>query len=416
MSNPFELRITLRQHTPIIHFQHHQDGATLRASEVKPKLDRFLIRKVTEEICKTKGWFVGNGEHPALDYKISFTSTDSWEHPAELPKLRKGELDFDNRTGNLRMEQIPSYFGNMGEENLKEPKKLVFSRTDIECKIFCFHTELIDILKQKLNEFFFWHNFGTRQSKGFGSFSLTSINGLPIQGLAFPYAFEVSTTGDNNFSTRFKKSNIDKLTQANLTAHWQLFRSIDLFHKAIKSGYNVNDNYVKSALFLFFEDKKIQWDKRSIKQEYVDRTITNLFNSKSDNGHFFLVRDLLGLAVESEWKQTAGSPKITKENSEIDRYKSPIIYKPIRINEGTFKVYVGFTNLDDNFLNKTFTIKKNGNGNLKLDTPKSFSFREYFKFLGNIDIDEWINIDNRSNADVKTMKKIFKSFQNLSKF
>jgi hypothetical protein len=34
MSSPFELRLTLKQHTPIIHFQHHQDGATLRASDI----------------------------------------------------------------------------------------------------------------------------------------------------------------------------------------------------------------------------------------------------------------------------------------------------------------------------------------------------------------------------------------------
>jgi hypothetical protein len=39
----YQLKIQLKQHTPIIHFQHDQAGATLRASEVKPKLDRFLI-------------------------------------------------------------------------------------------------------------------------------------------------------------------------------------------------------------------------------------------------------------------------------------------------------------------------------------------------------------------------------------
>jgi len=35
----YKLEFTLKQHTPIIHFQHDQDGATLRATEVKPKLD-----------------------------------------------------------------------------------------------------------------------------------------------------------------------------------------------------------------------------------------------------------------------------------------------------------------------------------------------------------------------------------------
>jgi len=42
----YNFKITLKQHTPLIHFQHDQEGATLRASEVKPKLDRFILTKL----------------------------------------------------------------------------------------------------------------------------------------------------------------------------------------------------------------------------------------------------------------------------------------------------------------------------------------------------------------------------------
>ena len=38
----FKIKFTLKQHTPIIHFQSEQAGATLRATELKPKLDKFL--------------------------------------------------------------------------------------------------------------------------------------------------------------------------------------------------------------------------------------------------------------------------------------------------------------------------------------------------------------------------------------
>ncbi len=51
----YKLEVTLKQHTPLIHFQHDQEGATLRASEVKPKLDRFIIETYFEnnfEKCK----------------------------------------------------------------------------------------------------------------------------------------------------------------------------------------------------------------------------------------------------------------------------------------------------------------------------------------------------------------------------
>ena len=50
-----KLEFTLRQHTPMIHFQSDQAGATLRATELKPKLDRYLIEKTFHnnyEECK----------------------------------------------------------------------------------------------------------------------------------------------------------------------------------------------------------------------------------------------------------------------------------------------------------------------------------------------------------------------------
>ena len=43
------LTIKLNQHTPLIHFQHDQIGATLRASEVKPKLDKYIISRLGDE-------------------------------------------------------------------------------------------------------------------------------------------------------------------------------------------------------------------------------------------------------------------------------------------------------------------------------------------------------------------------------
>ena len=41
-----KLEIDLKCHAPIIHFQPEEEGATLRASEVKPKFDRYLMKKV----------------------------------------------------------------------------------------------------------------------------------------------------------------------------------------------------------------------------------------------------------------------------------------------------------------------------------------------------------------------------------
>lgn len=42
--NKYKVEFTLKQHTPIIHFQSEQVGATLRATELKPKFDRFISK------------------------------------------------------------------------------------------------------------------------------------------------------------------------------------------------------------------------------------------------------------------------------------------------------------------------------------------------------------------------------------
>ncbi len=80
---------TLKQHTPIIHFQPEQSGATLRATELKPKLDRFLIEKVDNLPIKT----TKDGKRRYLDYKVKIEP---------------------NLSGSTKIKKSSLYFGNMG--------------------------------------------------------------------------------------------------------------------------------------------------------------------------------------------------------------------------------------------------------------------------------------------------------------
>lgn len=79
--NGCKLKVQLEAQSPIIHFQHDQAGATLRASEVKPKLDRFLLNKMEQETGKRvavlkedNGYAVmfTDKEHNALNYRMNF--------------------------------------------------------------------------------------------------------------------------------------------------------------------------------------------------------------------------------------------------------------------------------------------------------------------------------------------------------
>jgi len=80
-----ELIVKLKQHTPIIHFQHYQKGATLRASELKPKLDKFLIENFKSQGIDYKKWLIGDGKHPALNYKVKVIPNKNIDYFLPLP-------------------------------------------------------------------------------------------------------------------------------------------------------------------------------------------------------------------------------------------------------------------------------------------------------------------------------------------
>jgi hypothetical protein len=130
--------------TPMIHFQHDQHGAALRPSEVKPKLDWYLRERKPD---LPAAWQISR-EHPALNYRMQITAA-------------KDHLE---KTG-ITVDQCKAYFGNQGAEM---PKGLVFR--DCTLQIICMIPELLKLIDEVIGAFFILHNFGTRQSKGFGGF------------------------------------------------------------------------------------------------------------------------------------------------------------------------------------------------------------------------------------------------------
>lgn len=81
-----KLEFQLTQHTPIIHFQSGYEGATLRASGVKPKLDRYLLKKIKKDELNPN-WFISQ-ERGALDYKLRFTLPEGESVQTYLPLSR----------------------------------------------------------------------------------------------------------------------------------------------------------------------------------------------------------------------------------------------------------------------------------------------------------------------------------------
>ena len=364
----FTLTFTLKQHTPILHFQHDQPGATLRATEVKPKLDLFIM----EKMCSPKKgdaareafkalhpeWLVGNGNatHIALDYKISFDSGPSSEwlilnniSERYLPDIRNGY-----KSANDVLLTSPFFANNqhldlreVQNSKWEEMRKGVFAKEPIKGKVICFVKELRVIIGANLRLFFAANNFGTRQSKGLGSFTVEKINSVRVQG------------SDNDFIREHIHEAPEVLAtyvcDKNLDVKGRLKKVVDAW-KYLKAGDSFKE-YEKSNLMKYFcSTENIRWEKRAIKKSIKSKASevweqlkydakssdSNIISGCKDDENeekYQYIRALLGLAEHNEYGtfNTRDSVKILindKLASNIqtkhlaaDRFKSPLTFK-----------------------------------------------------------------------------------------
>lgn len=193
------LTVTLKQHTPLIHFQHDQHGATLRASEVKPKLDRFIITQLGdgdyEEGKKKidaehKDWLIGKGDHYALNYKMRIEAKDPRNIAMQKKRAIKKGIEQKDEIGRP-LYDTPNYpdnensliMGNMGGRLEEEVLNFVlFQNIKLTIRIFSRDSDgLNKKIQDDIFDFFIENGVGNRVSKGFGSFSVKEINGESIQ-------------------------------------------------------------------------------------------------------------------------------------------------------------------------------------------------------------------------------------------
>ena len=191
------IEFTLKQHTPLIHFQHDQSGATLRATELKPKLDRFLIRK--EKILDDNGnvkkeykrLFINNAkERKALDYKINIKAIKNHSYKMHYETIT-------NR-GKRKKNTFPEFFANIGLNS-----NIYYTFADeIRIEVRSIHERILTIIENNFQKFIFVHNFGMRQSKGFGSFTLERIDGRKIEPLFFgSYQFNIDINNEKLYTS-----------------------------------------------------------------------------------------------------------------------------------------------------------------------------------------------------------------------
>ncbi len=364
----FKVEFTLKQHTPMIHFQSDQKGATLRASELKPKLDRFLIQHLFKDDKKEFAQYLIDTQKNALDYKV------------EIVAEKTDVLDIRNR----------SYFGNMGPNTVQ--RKAVMNH-NVQITFFSYRTELISKIKTYFASFLAMENFGMRQSKGFGSYYL---------GPKDAQYCDVFTA-------------LDKIGQHYIYAQYQgeksekVFSHVEVIYPLIKTGINYPDlakkdhprgftdrngnikqvpdheggrgpkaSYYRSFLFQYMHEKHhLGNEKRFIKEEFFSPRQ----RIESDGSEKRYVRALLGVADGVTFRDIR-SGTISYTNDEVKRFKSPLTFKII----DDYLIVLAHDN--SLIFNKEFMFSDKFNNKKSIKTPSSFdindflnAFSDYFNAL-----------------------------------
>lgn len=396
MPHPFKLKFSLTQHTPIIHFQHDQVGATLRATEVKPKLDRFLIKNFKKNGIDYKRFISDESvdKNPPLDYKIKIKST------------------------NIKVTEIPTrsplFFGNMGDANREKPKKYCISKKPVIIEILCLHKELLNQINLQIPVFFAISNFGTRQNKGFGSFFISESDNSSF--------LNILKTEVNTFIYFKTDSFAEKLNPQQLE---RLFSKIGIIYSLLKTGVNFPNHptiynngrksldsskkgkfslYFKSYLFQYLiqdyakKGIKVGSEKRFIKEKFFHPKV----RIDNDGSAKKYMRALLGVSGSVEFKDKERRGKIEYNGGNIERFKSPITIKIVNN-------HVVFIPDDENLkkiFNHQFKFDDNRNHNnvKNITTPESIDLDDLLtEFAGYFNnLKTTINDISNTNEKVPT--------------
>ncbi|RME95979.1 MAG: hypothetical protein D6772_12510, partial [Bacteroidetes bacterium] len=403
----YQKTFTLRQHTPLIHFQHDQPGATLRATEVKPKLDRFLLQSktISEEDKKLIVAALINADNKpdsGINYQMSIaieTFGNKSERFYKIPPKNKES----------REKALPMFFANMGDDYQEGDRVTIFDET-LALTIKSFNTKLLNIIEANIADFFAAHTFGMRATKGYGSFSVAGKETQIKPRFSFTVPAEDWRTA---------------------------LQYVDLFYKSVRGGINgasipesaglvrkhgkdkgkpitfVSSFYMKPLIFVYANTKGVKWEKRVIKQKagkalfpYIEVTkregVQYDIDVEQQEGNWevpegeedlnwpltqekereAIVRDLLGLSSEQSWKGYGNLPfgrkiddltvreikdrkamvtKVSvsqaKGDTLVERFASPWCFKPHNNMNGSFRIDVFVKPIPSDYLGSLFQVK-----------------------------------------------------------
>lgn len=348
----FSTTIELIQHSPLLHFKWEQDGL-LRMTELRPKLNRFILDELQavdpalyqqyKDVIKNHFKAAPNGNGHIAPYKLWVTGevgakylvhTNTPKGNDQIKGPHFADLEYANASENERQQ-----------DELTCKKGIVYKGIKVHIKSW--NQDLIKLVKDSLKILLTFENFGARQSKGFGSFTLKDqeytsdrieeyLKKHPKIQASYSYTFLKD------------KENPDK-------EFWRIIlEKIEEGWKKIRAG-NPGKGFKTSLLYIFFSNGNLE--NHSPKQ-------------------LSYTRMLLGFASDGEYKkndETEVSATFKKRILEppperdeaANRLRSPLTFKIINNT-----LYFLLWEVDE------FSFEPNG---LPLRNSKEFDYIGFFK-------------------------------------
>jgi len=397
-NNQFQRNYTLQQHTMLLHFQadNNLDGrkVCLRASEVKPKLDRYLTRILG-----------GNSKVPTeWIQQLSANKTDiSYRYQMRI-------VQKEPNTARITDDIPKIFYGNMSngenESRNKFKKRGVYFPNGLVLTITCFIPDLLLKIDEIIGDFFIATNFGTMQGKGFGSFTVKEkrVDQVVISKVLKKHyrSGKCYVIGNNRVQS---------------PTETEIFSVVKQVYSVMKSGQNVVDKngnskpekYVRSFIYEYMHSKHELGNEKAFMKStgMAPKRTTHEKNDDHEDGkqfnlhEFRYVRSLLGIGESQNWiepkdeqrsekprrenitlsdctyKSEDGDKEKKDENKTISRYASPVFFKII---DGA--IYMCADTPDSKIYDRKFCFENKGY--LKCNNPDEcprYGEKRYIKTL-----------------------------------
>ena len=400
----------LVQYTHHIHFQHHENGACLRASEVKPKLDKFIIK-----YCKRHNYVLTEEcfilqpreEKTALNYKIRiYPVSPEKKCLFQINAQRDGFLGNQNRADADKTEAV------FYKDGLS--LSLIIQNLKLKCEegSSVRFTTLASLIDHVLPAFFLLNCFGARSSKGYGSYA---IRGKQL--------WDYCRDSQKVIAAQYLREFIDTYYMIEFPREiykTELPKKAIIISNLMKSGYNMTNkktkegqpkdffkqDYYKGRIFRYFSEAQMGGDKAFIKQKVLTGCKDKNGNSEDYKTYteFRFVRAMLGLGKEISFSRgsrsgrtavisdvkvnTIGDEK-NNADTQIIRFNNPVHFVP----NGQFLLIIP-SEIPEVMSNRIFNIceKDDETKHAEIITPELVAFGQQDLGKGKFNLEEFLDM------------------------